>query len=64
MTSSTKTKKGKPSLKDRWAAYRTQSPAAAAAIIAVAVLLALGLTFWFGVFSGISSSADFIYSQF
>lgn len=64
MTSSTKTKNGKPTLKERWTAYRTQSPAAATAVIAVVVLLALGLTFWFSVFSGIASSADFIYSQF
>jgi general stress protein CsbA len=33
-------------------------------LIAAAVCAGLLLTFWFIAFSGISSSADFIYSQF
>lgn len=32
--------------------------------IAALVAAALGLTLWFVVFSGLSSSADFVYSQF
>lgn len=32
--------------------------------VAVLVAAALGLTLWFVVFSGLSSSADFVYSQF
>lgn len=34
------------------------------AVVALLVAGVFGATFWFTVFSGLSSSADFIYSQF
>lgn len=52
------------SLSERFAAYFATHGFAAVAGIAALVLVGLGLTFWFVVFSGLAQSADFIYSQF
>ena len=56
--------KDKAALPERAGAFFRKHGVLSAVCIAVAVACALGLTLWFEVFSGLSSSADFIYSQF
>jgi hypothetical protein len=45
-------------------AFVEQHPVCATLCVAIIVFALLSVTFWFVVFSGISSSADFIYSHF
>ena len=54
----------KPPLRQRISAWMARHGLATGIGIAVIVAAALALTLWFVVFSGLSSSADFVYSQF
>ena len=51
-------------LRQRIGAWTARHSFATGIGIAVIVAAALALTLWFVVFSGLSSSADFVYSQF
>ena len=57
--------KGKaPSLRTRLSAWSAEHGFLTGVGVAIAVAAALGFTLWFTVFSGLSGSADFVYSQF
>ncbi len=56
--------KDKPGIASRVRAWTARHGVATGALIAVVVAVALSLTLWFVVFSGLSGSADFVYSQF
>lgn len=57
--------KGKaPSLRERLSAWSAEHGFLTGVGVAIVVAAALGLTLWFTVFSGLSGSADFVYSQF
>ncbi len=63
--SSKRGSKGKaPSLRERLSAWSAEHGFLTGAGVAIVVAAALGLTLWFTVFSGLSGSADFVYSQF
>lgn len=51
-------------IKDKLAAFIDQHPVIAMLGLALFVCVCLLVLFWFVVFSGISSTADFIYAQF
>ncbi|MDD6651548.1 MAG: hypothetical protein PUE49_05040 [Eggerthellales bacterium] len=52
------------SLRDKAWELLQAHPALTLVLLALVVAGTLALTFWFVVFSGLASSADFIYSQF
>lgn len=54
----------KKSLRERMGEWTSRHGILTGIGIAVIVAAALSLTLWFVVFSGLSSSADFVYSQF
>lgn len=54
----------KPGLRERASAWTRRHGFATGVGVAVIVAAALSLTLWFVVFSGLSGSADFVYSQF
>lgn len=62
--STNETVEQKLSLVDRIEAFGQAHGAVAGIIVVTLVFCVLALVFWFTLFSGISSSADFIYAQF
>ena len=52
------------SLADRIEAFGQAHGMVAGIVVGTLVFCVLALVFWFTLFSGISSSADFIYAQF
>ena len=54
----------KPSLADKIESFGQAHGAVSGIIVGLLMFCVLALVFWFTLFSGISSSADFIYAQF
>ncbi len=62
--STNETVEQKLSFVDKIEAFGQAHGAVAGIVIGTLVFCVLALVFWFTLFSGISSSADFIYAQF